>query len=77
MIEQKQHANVSAMAIAWTAANIGDLDAAFRWIDRAIEERDTLVGFLHIYSEFMAPALTADPRYEALLSRLNLSDVAQ
>jgi serine/threonine protein kinase len=76
MIEQKQRVNVSCMAIAWTAANIGDLDAAFRWIDRAIDERDTLVGFVHIYSEFMAPALTADPRYRALLARLNLSDVA-
>ncbi len=77
MIEQKQHLNVSSMAIAWTAANLGDLDAAFRWIDRAIDERDTLVGFVHIYSEFMAPALTVDPRYQALLARLGLSGVAQ
>jgi TolB-like protein/predicted Ser/Thr protein kinase len=75
MIEQKREINVSSMTIAWATANLGDLDGAFRWIDRAIVERDTLVGFVHIYSPFVAPALTTDPRYDALLARLSLSDV--
>jgi hypothetical protein len=65
------------MALAWATAVYGDLDDAFQWVERAIEERDTLVGFVHIYTPLLAPELASDPRYGALLARLNLADVAQ
>ena len=77
MIAQRPSVNVSCMALAWATALVGDLDGAFQWVERAIEERDTLVGFVHIYTPLLAPELAADPRYDALLARLGLSDVAQ
>ena len=77
MIAQRSKVNVSCMALAWATAVFGDLDGAFQWAERAIEERDTLVGFVHIYTPLLAPELASDPRYGALLARLNLSDVAR
>ena len=77
MIAQRPHVNVSCMALAWAMAVFGDLDGAFQWVERAIEERDTLVAFVHIYTPLLAPELASDPRYDALLARLNLLDVAQ
>jgi hypothetical protein len=77
MIAQRPSANVSCMALAWATAIVGDLDGAFQWVERALEERDTLVGFVHIYTPLLAPELASDPRYDALLARLNLVDVAR
>ena len=77
MILQRSQVNVSCMALAWAMAVYGDLDGAFQWVERAVEERDTLVGFVHIYTPLLAPELASDPRYDALLERLNLSDVAR
>jgi eukaryotic-like serine/threonine-protein kinase len=77
MIAQRSHVNVSCMALAWATAVFGDLDGAFQWVERALDERDTLVGFVHIYTPLLAPELAADPRYDALIARLNLLDVAR
>jgi TolB-like protein/Flp pilus assembly protein TadD len=77
MVAKRAQVNVSCMALAWAKSIIGDLDAAFRWVERAIEEHDTLVGFVHIYTPLLAPQLASDPRYDALLERLDLSDVAR
>ena len=71
MIAMRPRVNVSCMALGWAMAVLGDLDGAYRWVERAIEERDTLVGFVHIYTPLLAPELTSDPRYGALLDRLN------
>ena len=76
MIARRSQTNVSCMALAWALAVLGDLDRAFQWVERAIEDRDTLVAFVHIYTPLLAPELATDFRYGALLARLNLSDVA-
>ncbi len=67
---------VSAVTIAYASANLGDIEAAFQWLERAVVERDVLIAFIHIYTEVFAPELISDQRYGALLARLNLSDVA-
>jgi hypothetical protein len=54
----------------------GRTDEAIEWLERGIEERDTLVGFLHIYTPWFAPALNQEPRFAAILERLGLADVA-
>ena len=73
MIARRAQVNVSCMALAWVTAVLGDLDGAYRWVERAIEERDTLVAFVHIYTPMLAPDLASDPRYDALLARLGAS----
>ena len=50
---------------------LGDTDAAFEWLDRAVEERDP-----HIFDLPCKPiwdAIRADPRFTALLHKMRLS----
>lgn len=76
MIEHKARANVASVSIGWALAAVGDVDGAIGWLERGIEEHDSLVNFLHIYTDLFAPALLHDARYQQLIARLNLVDVA-
>jgi serine/threonine-protein kinase len=75
MIAAKQHTNVSPVGIAWALAFLGRLDEAIVWLERGIKEHDTLVGFLHIYTPWFAPALGRDTRFAAILERLGLQPI--
>ncbi len=72
MLEDRKRLPVSPVCIAWGCAALGDFDGTFDWLETAIEERDTLMAFVHIYGEMIVPALTRDPRFAALLDRLKL-----
>jgi hypothetical protein len=72
LIARRSSIPVSATAIAWSAAMLGDLDAAFEWLERAVEERDQLIVFLDLYTDRYAPSLLTDRRYPALLARVGL-----
>jgi TolB-like protein/Tfp pilus assembly protein PilF len=76
MLAGRKTAQVSATALAWVAGSRGDLDGAFRWLDTAFEERDTLMVFLHIYTGWLCPQLVRDSRFARVLARMNLLDVA-
>jgi serine/threonine protein kinase/Tfp pilus assembly protein PilF len=65
--------NVSATSIAWLAGELGKLDLAFEYLDKAYGERDTLMVFIHIYTDFFSPAVAADPRFKGVLARMKLS----
>ncbi|MEW5901406.1 MAG: protein kinase, partial [Acidobacteriota bacterium] len=74
MIENKNKIkNVSAACIAWLAGALGKLDLAFEFLDKAYEERDSVMAFIHIYTKFLVPQMAVDPRFKALLKRMNLS----
>ena len=64
--------NVSAPSIAWLAGELGKLDLAFEFLDKAFEDRDVLMGFVHVYSDLFSPAIAADPRFKALLAKMKL-----
>ncbi len=64
--------NVSAVCIAWLAAELGKLDMAFEYLDRAYEERDILMCFIHVYTEMFSPVISADPRFKDVLARMKL-----
>lgn len=72
MIEDRKRLPVSPVSLAWSFAALGDFDGAFEWLETAIRERDTLMAFVHVYTEMMVPALTRDPRFTAILDRLKL-----
>lgn len=55
-----------AIAHAWR----GERDEAFAWIEKAIDVRDLLVGH-KFWDEPMLEPLRSDPRYKALLAKLN------
>jgi TolB-like protein/Tfp pilus assembly protein PilF/predicted Ser/Thr protein kinase len=73
MIENKKVIkHTSSVCIAWSAGLLGKLDLAFEYLERAFAERDTLMIFLHVYTEWFSPELSADPRFKDFLARLKL-----
>ena len=73
MIESKKKIkNLSATCIAWLAGAMGKFDLAFEYLDKSYEERDTLMAFIHIYVEFLCPAIAADPRFKDILAKMKI-----
>lgn len=60
----------SCYSIAWVYLGLGEIDEAFRWLARGVEERDPKFVFLR-NKPFWDP-LRADPRFDGLLRRMNL-----
>jgi hypothetical protein len=57
---------------AWSAGLLGDLDEAFRWLDVGLERHDILMPFVHVYTENLVPAMARDPRFDRILTKMNL-----
>ncbi len=62
---------VSPVEFATIHAGLGDLDEAYRWIDRAVEERDATLLWRLVTPGF--DEMRSDPRYPRLLERLGLA----
>ncbi|HEY3350368.1 MAG TPA: protein kinase [Thermoanaerobaculia bacterium] len=63
----------SAYQIALVYGRLGERDKTFEWLDRAYRQRDSgLAALLTARSFFYLDSLKADPRYTALLKKLNL-----
>ena len=61
---------VPPTSFAWIHLGLGEIDQAFSWMERAIEERDPIIVPIKSFP-FMDP-LRSDPRFEALLRKMNL-----
>jgi len=59
----------NSMWIASIYARLGQKDRAFQWLDRAYQNHDYFLSFLKVHP-YMDP-LRTDPRFDALLKRLN------
>ena len=64
------HAEDGPFQIATVFAWRGEIEQAFRWLDRALEEHDG--GLMDLRLDPMLRGLVADPRFGALLARLHL-----
>ena len=62
---------VPAEGVAAIHAGLGDRDAAFTWLNRAIETRG--VGLIFFAAESMYDTLRTDPRYPAVIQRIGLT----
>jgi tetratricopeptide (TPR) repeat protein len=62
---------VSAVDIASIYAGLGDTDNAIAWLDRALQERASTLGFLAQNPTF--DRLHDDPRFAAIVDRVGLS----
>ncbi len=60
---------VDNILIAGVYAKLGDFDSAFRWLERAIELRDSTI--LSLSTSPVLDPVRSDPRYNRLLSRLH------
>jgi hypothetical protein len=68
---EKEYARGNAYQIAEIHAVRGEEDLAFRWLDRAYEERDS--GLTHAKVNPRFRTLYADPRWPDLLSRIGFN----
>jgi tetratricopeptide (TPR) repeat protein len=64
---------VNPIVVAYIQANLGENDRAFESIERAVAERTAFVLAIPIMPEF--DPIRSDPRYEALIKRIGLTEV--
>jgi serine/threonine-protein kinase len=72
LAELSERRYVSPIDVALVHLGLGEDDLTFQWLERAFTERSTwlnLLGCLPIWDP-----LRADPRFQSLLRRINLSD---
>ncbi|HEX5030309.1 MAG TPA: tetratricopeptide repeat protein, partial [Candidatus Eisenbacteria bacterium] len=67
---EEGHAVDSPYQIAAVHNAKGDVDAAFAWLNRAVEERDA--GVAQVAVEPVFRNLHSDPRWKPLLKRINI-----
>jgi tetratricopeptide (TPR) repeat protein len=75
LAELRQRASgryLSAIYEAYVLGAMGEMDEAFRMFERAVEQRSSLLAFVHVTHETAIPALKSDPRFAALLKRAHL-----
>lgn len=62
---------VTPISRAWVHIGLGDFDAAFPWLDRAVDERDPHI--LHFSCKPAYDPIRQDPRFDALLRKMRLA----
>jgi serine/threonine-protein kinase len=68
--ERSRTAYVSGFAMACPSLGIGDSEHAFKWLEKAYQERSTWMLPLRV--EPMYDSIRADPRFADLLRRVGL-----
>jgi tetratricopeptide (TPR) repeat protein len=68
----REHANDNAYSIGAAYAWIGNADAAFKWLDAALEHHDD--GLQYVKYDPLLRSIRSDPRYPPMLRRLNLPE---
>jgi hypothetical protein len=63
-------AYVSPTCFVWVNLGLGEIDDSFVWMDRAIDERDSIIIPIKTYPSF--DPLRSDPRFHSLLRKMNL-----
>jgi tetratricopeptide (TPR) repeat protein len=61
---------IPASCFAWIHLGLGELDEAFAWMNRAVDQRDPMMTPIKSY-EFFDP-IRSDPRFAVLLRKMNL-----
>ena len=61
---------VPPTSFAWIHLGLGEIDSAFEWLNRAVDECDQYMMPIKSY-RFFDP-IRADPRFQALLRKMNL-----
>jgi serine/threonine protein kinase len=72
LIGRKKKSYVSSYCLALLCGALGKRDEAFEYLDKAYEERDTLMPFLNIYTKD-ASEIVSDPRFEAVQKKMGLA----
>jgi tetratricopeptide (TPR) repeat protein len=70
-LDQKTY--VPPISFAYLYLSLGELDQGFDWLEKAVEERDSLIFHIHIHPLF-GDSLRSHPRYHSLMRKMNLID---
>ena len=70
LLEDSKHEYVSPQNIAMLYARLGELDKAFEWLERGLEERS--IQFTYLVADPRFDNLRADPRYAEIMRRVGL-----
>ena len=65
-----QRTYVPAMSFPWIYAELGEIDKAFDWLEKAADVHEGLLGHFHI--DPSNDLFRAHPRYPVLLHKMNL-----
>jgi tetratricopeptide (TPR) repeat protein len=65
-----QTAYIPALSFAWIYMGLGEIDKAFDWFDKMVEERG-MVSFFILFTQNIGH-VRSHPRYKALLRKMNL-----
>ena len=70
MISTSARGSEPASSLAQIYATLGDKDAALRWLERAVEQRDV---WLYLKADPAYDNIRSDPRFQSLLRRMHLN----
>ena len=62
------------MPIARMYVSLGEVDEAFVWLNRVLEERSGLAVYMRVYGRTFMKGIADDPRYRALMGRIGLEE---
>ena len=72
--EQRSDGYFSGFLMAHVSLALGEHKQAVSWLEKAAEERDGLLPFINVW--FVFDPLRPDPRFQALLRRMNFPETA-
>jgi tetratricopeptide (TPR) repeat protein len=72
LLKEAHRRHVPTTSLALIAAGLGEMDEAFRWLEKASEEREGPLVFIKVYPTY--ECLASDPRFSALLRRMGLTE---
>ena len=68
--ERAQTQYVPSWSFAVIHSGLGEMDKAFDWFEKAVDEREPLMLHIHVHPNY--DSLRTHPRYRALLRKMNL-----
>ena len=71
LIDRRQRSHFPAFFIADIYTGLGDKDQSFKWLEKAIEEKDTRLFLIKVIPEF--EKIRSDPRFSDILTKMGLA----